>query len=146
RPHHSLIRSGGRIASPQPVRTGQAGARLEAGRRGEFGGYMRILVLGGDGYLGWPTAMHFSRRGDDVFVVDNFTRRACHIERGTDCLTTISPLMDRVAAWRQIGGREIGAEVMDITDFGRLRAVIADFAPDTIIHYGEIPSAPYSMI
>ena len=107
---------------------------------------MRILVLGGDGYLGWPTAMHFSRRGDDVFVVDNFTRRACHIERGTDSLTPISPLMDRVAAWRQIGGREIGAEVLDITDFGRLRGVIADFAPDTIIHYGEIPSAPYSMI
>ena len=48
---------------------------------------MRILVLGGDGYLGWPTAMHFSRRGDDVFVVDDFTRRACHTERGTDSLT-----------------------------------------------------------
>ena len=107
---------------------------------------MRILVLGGDGYLGWPTAMHFSRRGDDVFVVDNFTRRACHMERGTDSLTPISPLMDRVAAWRQIAGRDIGAEVMDITDFDRLRAVIKDFAPDTIVHYGEIPSAPYSMI
>ena len=83
---------------------------------------MRILVLGGDGYLGWPTAMHFSRRGDDVFVVDNFTRRACHIERGTDSLTPISPLMDRVAAWRQIAGRDISAEVLDITDFDRLRA------------------------
>ncbi len=107
---------------------------------------MRILILGGDGYLGWPTAMHFSRRGDDVFVVDNFTRRACHIERGTDSLTPISPLMDRVAAWRQIGGRDIAAAVLDITDFNRLRAAIKDFAPDTIVHYGEIPSAPYSMI
>ena len=107
---------------------------------------MRILILGGDGYLGWPTAMHFSRRGDDVFVVDNFTRRACHMERGTDSLTPISPLMDRVAAWRQIGGRDISAEVLDITDFDRLRTVIKDFAPDTIVHYGEIPSAPYSMI
>ncbi len=107
---------------------------------------MRILILGGDGYLGWPTAMHFSRRGDDVFVVDNFTRRACHIERGTDSLTPISPLMDRIAAWRQIGGRDIAAEVLDITDFDRLRTAIKDFAPDTIVHYGEIPSAPYSMI
>jgi UDP-sulfoquinovose synthase len=107
---------------------------------------MRILILGGDGYLGWPTAMHFSRRGDDVFVVDNYTRRACHTERGTDSLTPITPLMDRVAAWRQIGGRDISAEVLDITDFNRLRAAIKDFAPDTIVHYGEIPSAPYSMI
>jgi UDP-sulfoquinovose synthase len=107
---------------------------------------MRILVLGGDGYLGWPTAMHFSRRGDDVHVVDNFTRRACHTERGTDSLTPISTLMDRVAAWRQIAGRDIGAEMLDITDFHRLRSLLKDFAPDTIIHYGEIPSAPYSMI
>jgi len=107
---------------------------------------MRILVLGGDGYLGWPTAMHFSRRGDDVFVVDDFTRRACHTERGTDSLTPVSSLMDRVAAWRQIAGRDIGYEVLDICDFPKLRALMKDFQPDTIIHYGEIPSAPYSMI
>jgi UDP-sulfoquinovose synthase len=107
---------------------------------------MRILVLGGDGYLGWPTAMHFSRRGDDVMVVDNFTRRAHHLARGTDSLMPISPLMDRVAAWRQLAGREILAEVMDICDYPRLRSLIGNFAPDTIIHYGEIPSAPYSMI
>lgn len=107
---------------------------------------MRILVLGGDGYLGWPTAMHFSRRGDDVMVVDNFTRRAHHLARGTDSLMPISPLMDRIAAWRQLAGREILAEVMDICDYPRLRSLIGNFAPDTIIHYGEIPSAPYSMI
>jgi UDP-sulfoquinovose synthase len=107
---------------------------------------MRILVLGGDGYLGWPTAMHFSRRGDDVFVVDDFTRRACHTERGTDSLTPVSTLMDRVAAWRQIAGRDIGYEVLDICDFPKLRALIKEYQPDTIIHYGEIPSAPYSMI
>src|SRR5215207_5288847 len=109
-------------------------------------GYMRILVLGGDGYLGWPTAMHFSRRGDDVFVVDDFTRRACHMERGTDSLTPVSTLMDRVSAWRQIAGRDIGSEVLDICDFPKLRALMKEFQPDTIIHYGEIPSAPYSMI
>jgi UDP-sulfoquinovose synthase len=107
---------------------------------------MRILVLGGDGYLGWPTAMHFSRRGDDVMVVDNFLRRAHHLQRGTDSLMPISPLMDRIAAWRQLAGREILAEVVDICDYPRLRAIMESFAPDTIIHYGEIPSAPYSMI
>jgi UDP-sulfoquinovose synthase len=107
---------------------------------------MRVLVLGGDGYLGWPTAMHFSRLGDDVFIVDDFTRRACHTERGTDSLTPISTMMDRVDSWRQTAGRDIGAEVLDITDFTRLRALVKDFAPDAIIHYGEIPSAPYSMI
>jgi UDP-sulfoquinovose synthase len=89
---------------------------------------MRILVLGGDGYLGWPTAMHFSRRGDDVMVVDNFTRRAHHLERGTDSLMPISPLMDRIAAWRQLAGREILAEVMDICDYPRLRSLIERFA------------------
>jgi UDP-sulfoquinovose synthase len=107
---------------------------------------MRILILGGDGYLGWPTAMHFSRRGDDVFVIDNFTRRSCHTERGTDSLTPISPLPDRIVAWRQVAGREIRAEVLDITNFHRLREAVADFVPDAIVHYGEIPSAPYSMI
>jgi UDP-sulfoquinovose synthase len=107
---------------------------------------MRILVLGGDGYLGWPTAMHFSRRGDDVLVVDNFTRRADHLERGTDSLMPITPLLDRVAAWRQIAGREIEAQILDICDYPRLRTTIERFAPDAIIHYGEIPSAPYSMI
>jgi UDP-sulfoquinovose synthase len=107
---------------------------------------MRILVAGGDGYLGWPTAMHFSRRGDDVFVVDNFARRACHLERGTNSLTPISTLADRVAAWRQLAGRDIEWDVLDITNFTRLRGLVQDFAPDTIIHYGEIPSAPYSMI
>jgi UDP-sulfoquinovose synthase len=107
---------------------------------------MRILVLGGDGYLGWPTAMNFSRKGDDVLVVDNFTRRAHHMQRGTDSLMPITPLLDRVAAWRQLAGREIGVEILDICDYPRLRAVIERFAPDTIIHYGEIPSAPYSMI
>jgi UDP-sulfoquinovose synthase len=107
---------------------------------------MKILILGGDGYLGWPTAMQFSRRGDEVVVVDDFTRRRCHLERGTDSLTPISPLADRVAAWEQVAGRRIHAVVLDLCDYAALRALLADFGPDTIVHYGEIPSAPYSMI
>ena len=106
----------------------------------------RILILGGDGYLGWPTAMHFSRRGHAVGVIDDFTRRRCHLERGTDSLTPIAPLHERVQAWEQVSGERIAFWVFDLCDYGRLRATIEAFAPDTIIHYGEIPSAPYSMI
>jgi UDP-sulfoquinovose synthase len=66
---------------------------------------MRILVLGGDGYLGWATAMYFSDRGHGVAVVDNFTRRMMHAERGTDSLTPISSLHKRVDAWKEITAR-----------------------------------------
>ena len=67
---------------------------------------MRILILGGDGYLGWPTAMRFSARGHDVFVVDNFSRRRWHHEHSTDSLTPIASLAERIEAWREVSGRE----------------------------------------
>jgi Nucleoside-diphosphate-sugar epimerases len=107
---------------------------------------VRILILGGDGYLGWPTAMHFSRLGDEVAIVDNFTRRAGHLERGTDSLTPITPMQERVEAWEQVSNERIAAHVLDICDYRALRSLFEEFAPDTIVHYGEIPSAPYSMI
>src|SRR5204862_6472081 len=68
---------------------------------------MRILILGGDGYLGWPTAMRFSARGHEVFVVDNFSRRRWHHEQSTDSLTPIRPLGERIDAWREQSGGEI---------------------------------------
>ena len=107
---------------------------------------MRILILGGDGYLGWPTAMHFSAQGNEVAVVDDFTRRHCHLERGTDSLTPIASLQERVTAWRQVNGATIDGHIFDLCDYGPVRALVAEFQPDTIVHYGEIPSAPYSMI
>ena len=107
---------------------------------------MRILILGGDGYLGWPTAMNFAARGHDVTVVDNFARRRWHLERGTDSLTPISSLADRLETWEQVGGRHIDAEVGDIQDGEFLEAVVARVLPETVIHYGEHSSAPYSMI
>jgi len=107
---------------------------------------MRIMILGGDGYLGWPTAMHFSNRGHDVAVVDNFTRRTMHVERGTDSLTPIRPLGERVEAWREITGKAITPFVFDLTDYRHLADAFEVFQPEAIIHYGEIPSAPYSMI
>ena len=70
----------------------------------EIGSTMRILVLGGDGYLGWSTAMYFSKRGHTVAVVDNFLRRMMHLERGTDSLTPIQSLQTRVEAWKEVSG------------------------------------------
>lgn len=107
---------------------------------------MRIMILGGDGYLGWPTAMYFSNRGHEVATVDNFTRRFCHLERGTDSLTPIHPLQERIEAWREVTGKEIRPYILDITDYRLLTRAVSEFEPETIIHYGEIPSAPYSMI
>jgi UDP-sulfoquinovose synthase len=106
---------------------------------------MRILILGGDGYLGWPTAMRFSARGHDVAVVDNFSRRRWHVQHSTDSLTPIASLTDRLEAWREHTGREIHPYVGSIEDFSFLDSVIAETLPEAIVHYGEQPSAPYSM-
>jgi UDP-sulfoquinovose synthase len=106
---------------------------------------MRILVLGGDGYLGWPTAMRFSARGHEVSVVDNFSRRRWHTENSTDSLTPIASLADRIDAWRELSGNEIHAHVGAMEDGDFVDAVIAETLPEAIIHYAEQPSAPYSM-
>jgi UDP-sulfoquinovose synthase len=107
---------------------------------------MRILVLGGDGYLGWPTAMRFSERGHDVAIVDNFSRRRWHTERSTDSLTPICSLADRIEAWRELTGAEIRSYVGSIEDGELIDRVIAETLPEAIVHYGEQPSAPFSMM
>src|SRR5436190_23970133 len=106
---------------------------------------MRILILGGDGYLGWPTAMRFSARGHEVSVVDNFSRRRWHVQHSTDSLTPIGSLADRIEAWRDANGAEVRAFVGSIEDAKFLDRVIAETLPEAIVHYGEQPSAPYSM-
>ena len=79
---------------------------------------MRILILGGDGYLGWPTAMRFSNRGHEVHVVDDYLRRRAHAEAGTDSLTPILPgLPERVAAWHDVTGKDIGFTEGDLCDW-----------------------------
>jgi UDP-sulfoquinovose synthase len=107
---------------------------------------MRILILGGDGYLGWPTAMRFSARGHEVAIVDNFARRRWHHQQSTDSLTPIASLQDRVEAWREITGNEIETFIGGIEDGDFLDDVVAQTLPEAIIHYGEQPSAPYSML
>ena len=106
---------------------------------------MRVLILGGDGYLGWPTAMRFSGRGHDVAVVDNFARRRWVDEVGGDSLTPIVPLNERIEAWREASGKRIQSYVGDLAEDTVAADVVVDFQPDTIIHYGEQPSAPWSM-
>ena len=107
---------------------------------------MRVLVLGGDGYLGWPTALHFSALGHEVVVVDSFARRRWHLERATDSLTPIVSLADRLEAWQEISGREIVAHIGDIQDGDFIDRVVSDFLPEAVVHYAEHSSAPYSMI
>jgi UDP-sulfoquinovose synthase len=106
---------------------------------------MRILILGGDGYLGWPTAMRFSARGHEVSVVDNFSRRRWHHEQSTDSLTPIRPLAERIEGWRERSGNRIVPYVGNIEDGEFLDRVVAETVPEAVVHYGEQPSAPYSM-
>jgi UDP-sulfoquinovose synthase len=107
---------------------------------------MRILVLGGDGYLGWPTAMYLSTRGHDVGVVDNFAKRRWEMELNVEPLFPIHTLHDRVSAWREVTGRAIDLFVGDLRNYGAVREAVESFRPEAVVHYGEQPSAPYSMM
>jgi UDP-sulfoquinovose synthase len=106
---------------------------------------MRVLILGGDGYLGWPTALRFSDRGHEVAVVDNFSRRRWHDQQSTESLTPIRTLQERIDAWREVSGLEIASHIGAIEDAEFLDRVVAEFSPEAVIHYGEQASAPYSM-
>jgi UDP-sulfoquinovose synthase len=106
---------------------------------------MRVLILGGDGYLGWPTAMRFSGQGHDVAVVDSFARRRWVDEAGSHSLTPITSLEERLQAWSEVSGRDIEPYVGDISEGTFVADVVRDFVPEAIVHYGEQPSAPWSM-
>ena len=107
---------------------------------------MRILILGGDGYLGWPTALRFSQRGHQVHVVDNYLRRRALRENGGDSLTPIEDdLPARVTAWREVAGSEIGVTEGNLCDHRVVEEAFETARPEAIVHYGEMPSAPYSM-
>jgi len=107
---------------------------------------VRILVLGGDGYLGWPTALHLSRRGHDVAVADNFCRRGYDFEMGVDSLVPIASLQRRVRVWEEVSSRRVEVFVGDLTDAEFVRHMTAGFAPEAVVHFAEQRSAPYSMI
>ena len=106
---------------------------------------MRVLVLGGDGYLGWPTAMSLSAHGHDVAVVDNYLRRQMVAEAGSDSLTPVLNLGQRAKAWHEVSGKTVDVHSFDLRDYDLVNRLMRDFRPEAVIHYGQIPSAPYSM-
>lgn len=120
---------------------------------------MHVLILGGDGYLGWPTAMYFSSKGCDVTVVDNYLRRNSCVALAVGMLYGVPTLIERAKIWHELTGREIKVVIGDLTDAELMRsffngtveyswAIDKQFSgvPETVVHYAEQPSAPYSMI
>ncbi|MEO1040216.1 MAG: NAD-dependent epimerase/dehydratase family protein [Pseudomonadota bacterium] len=107
---------------------------------------MKVLVLGGDGFCGWPSALHLSARGHDVVIVDNLSRRKIDIELEVDSLTPIRPIGERLAAWKEVSGKTIGFKDLNIgKDYQELVDLIAEEKPDAIVHFAEQRAAPYSM-
>lgn len=107
---------------------------------------MKVLVLGGDGFCGWPASLHLSARGDDIVIVDNFSRRRIDEELGVQSLTPIRSMVERRAAWRELSGRDIDVVELDIAqDYHGLLELLETERPDAIIHYAEQRAAPYSM-
>ncbi len=107
---------------------------------------MRILILGGDGYLGWPTAMHLSANGHDVSVADNYLRRRIYREENVEPLFDTPNLTQRSEIWNNVSGFNIPVFIGDLTQWDFVRDVFEKSNPDTIVHYAEQPAAPYSML
>ena len=105
----------------------------------------KILIIGGDGYLGWPTAMHLSKKGHKVSVLDNFSKRRIENEEGVSPLWSVPTLHERVNTWKKITNISIKLYVGDLLNEKFIYQILEIEQPDTIIHYGEQPSAPYSM-
>lgn len=107
---------------------------------------MRILVLGGDGFCGWPTSLHLSAANHDIVIVDSMARRNIDTELGTTSLTPILPIEARIAAWRALTGRTMGFQRFDIAkNYHRLLTLIGQWKPDAVVHFAEQRAAPYSM-
>ena len=106
----------------------------------------KILICGGDGYLGWPTAMHLSRLGNSVFVIDNFSKKKIEEENNVSPLIKTSSMLTRVKTWKKISKKNIKFFYLDLTNYKAIYDLLKKIKPDVIIHYGEQPSAPYSMI
>ncbi len=107
---------------------------------------MKVLVLGGDGFCGWPCALNLADQGHDVVIVDNLSRRKIDVELGITSLTPIATIEDRLTAWQEIGGRPIGFTHLDLAqEYERLLQLLRDEAPDAVVHFAEQRAAPYSM-
>ncbi|MCY4333011.1 MAG: NAD-dependent epimerase/dehydratase family protein [Cyanobacteria bacterium MAG CAR1_bin_15] len=107
---------------------------------------MKVLVLGGDGFCGWPCALHLADQGHDVVIVDNLSRRKIDVDLGVTSLTPIATVEDRLGAWQETGGQPIGFALLDLArEYGRLVQLLRDEVPDAVVHFAEQRAAPYSM-
>lgn len=107
---------------------------------------MKVLVLGGDGFCGWPTSLHLSAKGHNVLIVDNLSRRNIDNELECDSLTPIRPMSERISVWKEVSGHDIAFRNFDIAqDYHLLLALLNDFRPDAVVHFAEQRAAPYSM-
>ncbi len=107
---------------------------------------MRVLVLGGDGFCGWPTSLYLSDRGHEITIVDNLSRRKIDIELEVESLTPIRPIGERIRVWHDTSGRDIGFADLDIAaEYDALVALLEDLRPEAIVHFAEQRAAPYSM-
>lgn len=104
------------------------------------------MVIGGDGYCGWATALHLSNRGYEVGILDSLVRRYWDLQLGCDTLTPIAPISHRIQRWQDLTGKSIDLFVGDINNYDFLIQSLRQFQPDTIVHFGEQRSAPFSMI
>ncbi len=107
---------------------------------------MKVLILGADGYLGWPTCMYFSQRGHEVTGVDNYFRRNAALELDCESLIPTPNLVQRAKIWEEITSKKVSVHICDVTNYEFLLSLFKKYTPDTVIHYAEQPSAPYSMI
>ncbi len=107
---------------------------------------MKVLVLGGDGFCGWPTALHLSDAGHDVTIVDNLSRREIDLELEVESLTPIRPMGERLRVWQELTGKDIGFVNLDLAEeYERFERLLRELSPDAIVHFGEQRAAPYSM-
>jgi UDP-sulfoquinovose synthase len=107
---------------------------------------MKVLVLGGDGFCGWPTSLNLSDLGHDVTIVDNLSRREIDLELEVESLTPIRPMGERIRVWKELTGKDIGFVHLDLAEeFDRFEALLREVRPDAIVHFGEQRAAPYSM-
>jgi UDP-sulfoquinovose synthase len=107
---------------------------------------MKIIVFGGDGFCGWPTALRLSRDGHEVIIIDNLSHRRIDRELGVESLTPIADIDTRLAAWQRVSGKTIAFRNIDIAqDYDGLRAALAELTPDAVVHFAEQRAAPYSM-
>jgi UDP-sulfoquinovose synthase len=107
---------------------------------------MKVLVLGGDGFCGWPTSLHLSDAGHDVTIVDNLSHREIDIELEVESLTPIRPMGERLRVWKELTGKEIGFVNLDLAEeYERFEGLLRELSPDAIVHFAEQRAAPYSM-